>query len=47
VQITATRHAIKTACGVSVAAVGNTCCDILISKYQNITAGVANSSSVL
>jgi len=46
VQITATRHA-KTACGVGVAAVGNTCCDILSSNYQNITAGVANSSFIL
>jgi len=30
VQITAARHAIETDCGVGVAAVGNTCCDILV-----------------
>jgi hypothetical protein len=30
VQITATRHAIKTDFGVGVAAGGNTCCDILV-----------------
>jgi len=30
VQITAARHAIKTDCGVSVADVGSTCCDILV-----------------
>ena len=29
-QITAAQHAIKTDCGVGVAAVGNTCCDILV-----------------
>ena len=29
VQITAARHDIKTDCGVGVAAVGNSCCDIL------------------
>jgi hypothetical protein len=29
-QITATRHAIKTDCGVGVAAGGNTCSDILV-----------------
>ena len=30
VQITAARHAIKTGCGVGVAAVGYTCCDVLV-----------------
>ena len=30
VQITAARHAIKTDCGVGVAAGGYTCCDILV-----------------
>jgi hypothetical protein len=29
VQITAVRHAVKTDCGFGVAAVGNSCCDIL------------------
>ena len=30
VQITAARHVFKTGCGVGVAAVGNTCSDILV-----------------
>jgi hypothetical protein len=30
VQITTVRHVIQTDCGVGVAVVGNTCCDILV-----------------